>query len=148
MQYSYIHFPCAEKKFSLCDCTIDKIICNEDSIKFVFSKGFFAVEAGGVASCSSGYVELNNCNPNELSCYIINRKPTQKGAQLLGIPLSIVDLADLLATNERGIEIYLELYDFNYLHWRGVLLPHNSNKLSDNVLIETCGSFPITFSCD
>ena len=145
MLHSYSHFPCAEKKFCICDSTIDEIICSEDSVRFVFSKGFYVIDEGVLFSCSYGYVELGNCSPSEISCHIIKREPTQEGAKLLGIPISIVELANVLSVEKQEIELYLELYDFNYLHWRGVLLPYNSHALSDNILIETCGSFPIIF---
>ena len=51
----------------------------------------------------------------------------------------------MLEPEESMVEIFLELYDYNYLYWRGVLLPHKEQGLSDNVVVEASGCFPMTY---
>lgn len=145
MKYTYEEFPHAPKKFCICDCHIDAIDCMPDKVRFVFSKGFSVISGDELEESSSGYIELSDCDAGEFSCYIIQRESTPRGARLYGEPVSLNELADMLKFEKRKIEIFLELYDFNYFHWRGVLLPYKKDGLSDEVVIETWGCFPMTY---
>ncbi len=146
MKRSYKNFPCLEKNFCICDAQIDEIICNENMVRFVFSKGFYVVEKNKVELTSKGDIEFLDCSSDEFICYILQREPTQLGAKVYGQPISLADLANMLIEKNQKIELFLELYDFNFLHWRGTLLPHKAEGLSDNVIIETSGCFSITYS--
>lgn len=145
MKYVYEKFPHSPKKVSICDAQIDAIICSDSSVRFVFSKGFSVISDGKSEICSYGYIELSDCEADEFDCYIIHREPSPAGARLNGEPISLVELASMLEPEESMVEIFLELYDFNYLYWRGVLLPHKEQGLSDNVVIEASGCFPMTY---
>lgn len=133
------------KKISICDCQVDAIECFDTTIRFVFSKGFSVISHDKVVKSASGYIELSGCDSDEFNCYIVHRTPSPSGAQLYGEPISLIELANILSSEDRKVEIFLELYDFNYLYWRGVLLPHKEQGLSDNVVIETSGSFRMTY---
>lgn len=145
MMYSYEKFPCSPKKISICDAQIDKINCSHNTIRFLFPKGFSVISCDRVDVCSRGYIELLDCDADEFNCHIIHRESTPSGARLFGEPVSLIELASILDSEDRKIEIFLELYDFNYLYWRGVLLPYKTQGLSDNVVIETSGCFPMTY---
>ncbi len=145
MKYVYEKFPHSPKKVSICDAQIDAIICSDSSVRFVFSKGFSVIADGKTEICSYGYIELSDCEADEFDCYIIHRESSPAGARLNGEPISLVELASMLEPEESLVEIFLELYDFNYLYWRGVLLPHKEQGLSDNVVIEASGCFPMTY---
>lgn len=145
MKYVYEKFPHSPKKVSICDAQIDAIICSDSSVRFVFSKGFSVISGGKTEICSHGYIELSDCEADEFDCYIIHRESSSAGARLNGEPISLVELASMLEPEESMVEIFLELYDFNYFYWRGVLLPHKEQGLSDNVVIEASGCFPMTY---
>ena len=70
-----------------------------------------------------------------------------EGICALGAPQApkAPELAGMLETKKYALEIFLELYDFNYLYWRGTLLPYKQQGLSDHVVIETSGCFPTTY---
>lgn len=145
MKYLYEKFPHSPKKISICDAQIDTIICSDNSIRFVFPRGFSVISGDKVKISSCGYIELSDCDADEFICYIFRRESTPAGARLNGEPISLIELANILEFEERKIEIFLELYDCNYLYWRGVLLPYKEQGLSDNVVIETSGCFPMTY---
>ena len=145
MKYVYEKFPCAPKKFCICDAQIDAINCLNSTIRFSFSSGFSVISRDRVVASSRGYIELLDCDADEFNCHIIHRESTPSGARLYGEPVSLIELASILDSEDKKIEIFLELYDFNYLYWRGVLLPHKAKGLSDNVVIETSGCFPMTY---
>ena len=145
MKLIYKNFPSIKKKVSICDAQINEIICFENSVRFVLSDGFSVISCDEEERCSRGYVELGNCDPDEFSCYVVRREATSSGARLYGEPLSLIELSNILKFEKRKIEVYLELYDFNYLYWRGVLLPYKEEGLSDNVVVETNGVFPMTY---
>lgn len=145
MKYLQKKFPHSPKIVSICDAQIDAIICSDNSIRFVFPRGFSVISGDKVEVSSYGYIELSDCDADEFNCHIVQRKFTPSGARLNGEPISLIGLANILKQKERKIEILLELYDFNYLYWRGVLLPHKEQGLSDNVVIEASGCFPMAF---
>lgn len=145
MKYVYEKFPHSPKKVSICDAQINAIICSDSSVRFVFSKGFSVISDGKSEICSYGYIELSGCEADGFDCYIIHREPSPTGARINGEPVSLVELASMLEPEESMVEIFLELYDFNYLYWRGVLLPHKEQGLSDNVVVEASGCFPMTY---
>lgn len=145
MKRLYEKLPRSLKKISICDAQIDSIICSDNSIRFIFSRGFSVISGDKVDISSCGHLELSDCDPNEFICHIFRRESVPAGARLMGEPISLFDLANILEFAERKIQIFLELYDFNYLYWRGVLLPHKEQGLSDNVVIEASGNFPMTY---
>lgn len=146
MQHIYNNFPShSEKRFSICDTIIDKITCINDTVRFSFSNGFYLLENGQVTISKAGIVELQHCDSQEFSCQIFKREVSPHGAVLFGQPISLDDLGTLLEREAKKIEIHLELYDFNYMYWRGTLLPYKEEGLSDWVVIETCGCFPMIF---
>lgn len=145
MKYTYDNFPYSPKRFSICDAQIDEIICTDNTIRFVFTKGFSVIVNDNAELTSTGYVELSDCSADEINCHVIRREPTPVGARLYGEPISLTELSNILNLEGRKIEIYLELYDFNYLYWRGVLLPYKTDSLSDNIVIETSGCFPLSY---
>ena len=139
------HYPYLKKSVSLCDVHIDEIICMENAVRFVFNSGFFLVEDNKSIQTKTGYVEFGECNTDEFICHIVKRIPTQSGAQLFGTPVSIFELSRLLSEGHKKIELFLELYDSEFMYWRGTLLPHKQCGLSDNVVIESSGCYPITY---
>lgn len=141
MKLAYKNFPHLRKDFCICDAHMDAISFSTGSIRFVFSKGLSKVTCDEVETEGKGYIELMDCDAEEFSCYFVQREPTSAGAQIYGKPISLVELANMLSSEESKIEIFLELYDFNYLHWRGVLLPHKNGNLSNHIIIETSGRF-------
>lgn len=142
---SYNKFPYLEKRFSICDAQITAIACEKSVVRFIFDKGFFVTEDGKSNLASTGYIEFCNCDSEEFSCHIMQRKATQYGATLYGQPISLNELANLLEKENHKVEVFLELYDYNYLYWRGVLLPYKDDNLSDNIVIEIAGSFPVSY---
>jgi len=144
LQLNIEQFFHGEKKISICDAIIDKIIYNEVCVKFVFSDGFYIV--GEDEKCTEAYIEIKNCLPDDFSCYSIKRTSTKDGAKVTGTPIALETLSSLLELNKCRIELFLELYDVNYLHWRGVLLPYKEDDLSDHIVIEICGTYPVTYS--
>jgi len=146
MKLTYNKFPeNFHKCVSICDSQIDRIVCTKNTVKFVFSNGFFKMEDGQLIPTKTGHLELSNCNADEFSCYIIKRKATKCGTKLSGSYISLDKLGNLLLKRAKKIEIFLELYDFNSLYWRGVLLPYKKYGLSDYVVIETNGYFQATY---
>jgi len=134
------------RRISICDAQINTIVCTENVVQFHFFEGFWLIDNNQVSPTKAGYIELVDCNADEFNCHLIRRKATPKGAKLYGLPLSLNELNNLLTQKNRKIEINMELYDFNSLHWRGTLLPYKKRGLSDYVIIETTGCFPITYS--
>lgn len=145
MQYTCPEFPYVSKKISICDARIDDIQCSDNVVRFVFSEGFYVVSGGTIGKSVRGCVELSDCGAEEFTCYIIRRESTPRGAKLYGEEISLSDLANMLAVEKRKIEVFLELYDYEYLYWRGVLLPYNNEGLSDHIILETSGRFPVTY---
>ena len=145
MEYVYKNLPYIPKKVSICDAQIDTIICSDNSVRFVFTKGFSVIFDGKSEKCSYGYIELSDCEADEFECYIIHRDPSPVGAQINGEPISLAELSNMLEQEDSKVEIFLELYDFNFLYWRGVLLPHKAQGLSDHVIIEASGRFAMTY---
>lgn len=147
MELSLQRFPTYDqRKISICDQIIDQIIYGENSVAFHFAKGFYYCHEGRITATATGCITLESCTPDEFTCYLINPCFSQDGAKLVGTPLHLENLADYLTSENRQIEIYLELYDFNFLHWRGVLKPYNDSGLSDRIIIELAGDFPITYT--
>ena len=62
-----------------------------------------------VEASSRGYIELLDCDADEFNCHIIHRESTPYGARLYGEPVSLIELANILDTEDRKIEIFLEL---------------------------------------
>ena len=135
----------AEKSFSICDAQIDRITYGSNTVRFFFANGFQRVENNELIRTKNAYIELGNCAVDNFSCVVFKRTATEKGAELYGQPLSLEEIGIMLSDDERKIEIYLELYDFNCIYWRGVLLPYNPVGLSDRIDIEISGQVSITY---
>jgi len=147
MEYTCKKFPFLEKEVSICDSQIDSIICSEDSVCFSFFSGFTMLFSGRAIRSTIGSISLHQCCADDFTCYIYRRKPTPFGARLLGKPITLQQLSDLLDNGKKKIEIFAELYDFNHLYWRGVLLPHKKYGLSDTITIEINGNFDVVYFC-
>lgn len=130
---------------SIHDKKITAIECNEKSVVFHFANGFDLIDNDQVVSTKNGRIELRGCNSDEFDCHIIRRKTSRKGAKLYGKPISLAALGELLSQKEKTVEIYLELYDVNFMHLRGELCPYKKHGLSDCVVIETMDFFPMTY---
>ena len=77
---------------------------------------------------------------------VIARRPTRQGAKLYGRPVCLEGLNKILASKNLYVEIFLELYGINHLHWRGELLPYKKitrKQLAPLVTIDTMDSFPM-----
>lgn len=130
---------------SLHDKNITSIVCNENSVQFYFDE-FTLVDGDNVTYTKGGYIELSDCNADEFSCYIIRRKTSPKGAKSYGKPIFLKELADMISEKDKSIELFLELYECNYFHWRGEFFPYDKkHRLSDLVIIETMDFFPMTY---
>lgn len=145
MQHTVTRLSHQISKVSICDACIGSIQHLENAIRFIFPEGFFIVSDDEVIKSSFGYIELSDCTANDVFCYFFRRSPSPQGAILQGDPLSTVELAELLERKDHILEIFMELYDFNCLHWRGVLLPCTTEGLSDHVTIEAYGEFLVTY---
>lgn len=134
------------KNFSLCDAEIDEILIDNHSIKFCFSRGFYCIENEKVILSKKAFIRFNMCDASDFTCHIFKRVATAKGAELYGKPYSLEEISDSLRTKGRKIEIYTELYDFDFLYWRGVFLPYNMTGLSDRIDIELSAQVSVTYS--
>ena len=145
MERTYKKFPLFPKEVSICDSRINSIICSDNAIRFVFPKGFTIISDGKSEKSSTGSIELLECDADEFICHIFKREASPFGARLYGEPVSLRELSELLNDEGNEIEVFLELYDFNYLYWRGVLLPYKEHGLSDNVVIEFNGQIQANY---
>lgn len=149
MRQTYNQYPSHnDKRFCICDSQIDSIILENNTVRFLFSNGYYGFDHGQITPTSPGYIEFADCDPSEFTCYIIERSPSEMGAKMVGYPISLENLVYLLTEEERKVEIFLEMYDFNYLHWRGVLLPYRDQGLSDIITIEISGCYPMSYVID
>lgn len=147
MQYFYKSFPTyPERRVSICDAQIYKVRCEDEKVSFFFRNCFFIDEETHWMKADQGCLEFLCCNANEFSCHIIKRTPSKEGDVLHGEPISLVDLGNLLDNENRNIEIFLEMYDFYNMYWRGALLPYNCTGLSDRIDIELSGQFAMRYS--
>lgn len=146
MEYTYHRFPAfTERNASICDSQIYRIDSGLDSTRFYFHNGNFEVGDGQTIIRKAGYIEFPNCGSDEFTCVLFKRRASDRGSLLAGIPISLSELNCLLQEQKVWLEPYLELYDFNYLYWRGSLLPNTSEELSDRVDIEVGGQYTIKF---
>lgn len=134
-----------DRWISIHDKKITQIVCDEDSVEFQFKDGFNLIEGNSIHSTKTGCIKLSGCDFNDFSCCIIRRKSSRKGAKLYGRPISLEELGELLSKKGKSVEVFLELYDSNFLYWRGALCPYNKRGLSDWVVIETMDFFPMTY---
>ena len=137
-----------DRYISIGDMHITSIVCKENSVEFHFKDGFTLVDGNNVTETKRGYIELSGCDADEFSCYIIKRKASPKGAKSRGEPISLIELSDLLSKTGKSVEVYLELYNHSFLHWRGEFFPYrrrHHHRLSDRVVIETMDFFPMTY---
>ena len=138
-----------ERWISIHDAHISQILCQEHSVVFCFNDGFDLIENGQLERKLHGHIELLNCNSSDFSCNVIARRPTRQGAKLYGRPVCLEGLNKILASKNMYVEIFLELYGINHLHWRGELLPYKKitrKQLAPLVTIDTMDSFPMIYS--
>ena len=146
MQHIYQSFPTySERRFSICDSQIAQIGVESDCVRFYFPDGFFYIDHNQIKRIDSGYVEIGSCNAEEFSCYVFDREISANGAVLLGKPISLTELKQTLLRTGAKLEVYLELYDFDYLYWRCTLVPNHSDGLSSRIDIEVSGQFPLAY---
>ena len=134
---------------SLCDRRITSIECHESSVIFHFADGFTVVDNDKVTTSKIGKVELVGCSSDDFSCYIIKRKTSRAGTLSRGKPISLEKLGQILSQKEKSIEIYLELYDMCFFHWRGEYAPYQKKRFrhrSDCIVIEAMDFFPMTYN--
>ena len=124
-------------RFSLCDCFIEKISVNSDSIVFVFSEGFIVINGTYIRHSHAGQVRMLGLEPDDLSCWIMKRHSTKRGAKLCGKPISIEKLSQYLDRKKLKIELFAEMYEAYRLHWRGAFYPSEHRRLNTHVVIET-----------
>jgi len=144
MELNFDWFPdFNNKKISICDSKIDKIIYSSDAVQFCFNDGLYLIKNDNISKSGKAYIELQGCDSDEFSCYIIKQKTSKNGAVLKGKPIPLKEIKKLLDKKKFQIEICLELYDFNYMYWRGEVFPYKKRGLSDLVIIEMSGNFPV-----
>lgn len=145
MQYTYHEYPSfREHRFSIYDMCVDRIACGEDTVEFCFPDGFYLIENGQLVRTGRSSITLH-CNEDEFFCHVIHRTATPAGVEYHGIPLSLTELSHLLEAG-RKIELYQELFGYECLYWRGALLPYNQEGLTDQVEMELCGNFAMTYT--
>ncbi|MBQ6239683.1 MAG: hypothetical protein IJK56_04885 [Firmicutes bacterium] len=143
MRESPIH---GEKWISIHDMHISQIVCRENSVVFCFNEGFDLIEEGKLLRTGSASIELIGCNPQDISCKIIKRKPSNKGEKICGKPISLEKINKMLTKKKQCIEIFLELYNTNCMYWRGELLPYTrKDRFMPYVTIETMDFYPMVY---
>ncbi len=136
----------AEYKYSLCDHFIDQIQIDENSISFIFQRGYTIFENGGVRACNYGKIRLIGCHDNgDISCWIINHKKSMNGTEIIGRPCSVKALSKILKHKNAKIEILCEMYEAHRLHWRGVLCSGITRRLRPLVIFETIDDFELEY---
>lgn len=145
MKQRYENYPQGkDKNYSICDARIDEIIITDGTVRFVFSHGFYVIQNESVIKAEYGYIELADCEPEDFFCKRIKRMKTRMGPVEIALPVSLEALSKMLKKGDKSIEVTLELYDFNYLYWRGALVPHKKGSLSFHFEIETGEMYPMT----
>lgn len=145
MKQRYENYPQGkEKKYSICDARIDEILITDCAVRFVFSQGFYVIQNEEITKVGYGYLELTDCEPEDFFCKNIKRMKTRRGPVEIALPISLEALSKMLGKGDKSIEITLELYDFNYLYWRGTLFPHKKGCVSNHFEIETGETYPMT----
>lgn len=135
------------KWISLHDRKVTGIECKENSVEFMFDDGFDLIDGESCINVKPGRVELEECNSNEFRCYIIERQVSENGAILNGKAISLNELSKLIS-KERTLEIHVELYDSDYMHFRGAFFPYEGRSLSTVVVIETNDFFQMNYRWD
>ena len=133
---------------SIHDKRMTSIVCNDESILLYFADGFTLIEDDQIVAIPKGYIELSDCSPDNFNCIIIKRRKSKKGARLYGKSISLVELGKMLAKKRKSVEIYLEQYDFNLMHWRGEFFPCKKRGLADCIVIEAMDFFTMTYHWD
>ncbi len=137
-----------EKWISIHDMHLSSILWQKNSVSFIFENGFIMIENDQIKKKEKGVIELCGCSPSDCSCRIIKRKRTRLGTKTYGRTVSLENLNKILIKKKQYIEIVLELYDANYMYWRGEMLPNRKtiNGLAPYVTIEIMGFFPMKYS--
>ena len=146
MKQTYQSFPTyRERCFSICDFQISQIRLGSDCVSFSFPDGFLYIDHGQIRKVNSGRIEISDCSADEFNCYFFDREISANGAILTGNPISLSEIEQLLLRTGAKLEVYLELYDFDYLYWRCTLVPNHSNGLSSRIDIEMSGQCSLTY---
>ena len=133
---------------SLHDARFNHVYYHEGSVFFEFSDGFSVIEKGVLSKVTYGRVEFAGVNFEDLFCHIFKRKKSKKGSRLIGNPITPEELDKYLSKNGWKVELVLELYDSNHIHWRGIIVPSKMSRkhLSTLVTIDLMDCCPIIYS--
>lgn len=134
---------------SIHDKTVTKIVCESNSVEFYFADGFDRVDGDTSSTISKGKIKFESCTPNDFFCYIIQRHPSAFGERFRGREISIYKLSRMLKEGKASIQIYVELYDYNRIYWRGELhftKPNRFRRLPTVVVIDSMDFFPMVYS--
>ena len=137
-------FQNSQRWISLHDCKITGIKIEANQVVFQFDDGFMLVENQNGNYVKPARIVLHGCTPDDFSCYIIKRESSQYGARLKGDPIPFEKLSTMISS-EKSIEIITELYDSNFMHFRGALYPYEGDTLSTHIVIETNDFFQMTY---
>ena len=132
---------------SIHDMHLSRITFDKNSTVFYFDEGFDYIENDQVIRTKRGYIELLECQPSDFFCYYIERKPTKTGLKIKGKSISVEKISKMIA-EDRVIEVFLELYDFNHFYWRGELLPYKKTffrRLSPVIVIESMDFYTMRY---
>ena len=134
---------------SLHDMQLTKVIFQKNSVVFFFENGFNIIEDDNVYRKTRGNINLLNCDSSDFTCSIIERRKTKQGVKLKGRPITLEGLNKMLVGEKKHVELFLELYDFNHLYWRGEMHPYKqilNRRLAPLVIIEAMDFFPMVYS--
>lgn len=136
------------KWVSIHDKKITEIICGEHFVQFVFKNGFDLIDKENVSTVCNGRITMKNCTANDFKCKIITTRTSKSGLKIFGHAIPMEKINDMLSNKKCEIEIYLELYDFNFMYWRGTIRSNDKKKRNKIITIETNDFFPIIYSWD
>ena len=137
-----------DKWISIHDMHLSQIKCKSSSVIFCFKDGFNLIENGRLLKTGSGCIELIGCNSSDFSCNVIKRIVSKQGTRLYGRPISLEKLNKMLVSKKNHVEVFLELYDYNHLYWRGEISPFKrlfKRQLAPIITIEAMNFFPMIY---
>ena len=136
----------ARRKFCVCDCYIDRISLDEDTVTFHFSEGFSLIEGETIYHTQSGQVRILGVSSADISCWIIKRRATKQGAKQYGKPVEVEKLLQMMERKKLRIELFVEMYDAYRFHWRGSFFPCGRRRLSTLVVFEVTDEFALEYT--
>ena len=149
MQITYEMFPPhTEKTLFTHDARIRRIICNDNSVTFHFSNGFYYVKENHTYSTRDSRIILHDCDLSDFFCRLVHQRATEGGTVENAVPITLAEINDILVHQSMEIELSLELLDIDCLYWRGYLIPCRKTGLCDMITIEFHKSSPITYLWD